>query len=88
MQDVQLRPIGYKILLEILVRCDWHTVSEVPYRFQPRLHCDSKADLRQGLRFLRHLSTLALDCSPLFAVPRMLAGGPALEEAPAPRTFP
>jgi dolichol-phosphate mannosyltransferase len=68
---VDLRPIGYKILLEILVRCDWRRVSEVPYAFQPRLAGASKADLPQGLRFLRHLATLAWDCSPLFAPVRV-----------------
>ena len=52
---VELRPVGYKILLEILIRCPWRTAGEVPYRFQPRRHGDSKADLRQGLRFLSHL---------------------------------
>src|SRR6266571_3026113 len=29
--DVSLRPIGYKILLEILIRCQWRQVLEVPY---------------------------------------------------------
>jgi dolichol-phosphate mannosyltransferase len=29
--DVTLRPIGYKILLEILLRCPWRTMLEVPY---------------------------------------------------------
>jgi len=65
---VELRPVGYKILLEILVRCPWQRASEVPYSFQPRLHCDSKADFQQGVRFLGHLATLAWDCSPLLAV--------------------
>jgi dolichol-phosphate mannosyltransferase len=60
-----LRPIGYKILLEILIRCPWRTSREVPYRFQPRQHDASKADFRQGLRFLQHLTTLAYDCSPV-----------------------
>lgn len=69
-QGVQLRPVGYKILLEILVRCRWKIVSEIPYVFQPRLYCDSKADFRQGVRFLRHLATLAWDCSPLFSLTR------------------
>jgi dolichol-phosphate mannosyltransferase len=69
-----LRPIGYKILLEILVRCSWHTVREVPYRFQPRRLGDSKADLSQGLRFLEHLGTLVWECSPVFRRPAPLAG--------------
>ena len=70
-RDVSLRPIGYKILLEILIRCPWRTAREVPYHFQPRQHGTSKADLRQGLRFLKHLSTLAWDCSPTFVKLRL-----------------
>ena len=65
----QLRPIGYKILLEILVRCPWRTLREVPYRFESRHLGASKADLRQGLRFLEHLRTLVWDCSPAFGRP-------------------
>ena len=71
-QDTQLRPIGYKILLEILIRCACHTVREVPYRFQPRQHGVSKANLREGLRFLRHLAQLVWDCSPVVAPLRRL----------------
>jgi dolichol-phosphate mannosyltransferase len=69
-QDVALRPLGYKILLELLVRCRWHEVREVPYRFEPRRHGTSKADFRQGVCFLQHLATLAWTCSPLFTLPR------------------
>lgn len=57
---VRLRPIGYKILLEVLVRCPWQRVAETPYRFRPRRHGVTKADFRQGLRFLRHLARLRL----------------------------
>ena len=67
---VTLQPTGYKILLELLVRCDWQTVRELPYVFQPRAAGNSKADLHQGLRFLGHLGTLARDCSPVFALLR------------------
>jgi len=70
-QGVELRPIGYKILLEVLVRCDWHTSAEVPYRFELRRHGESKANLQQGLQFLEHLRTLFWDCSPMLAVPRL-----------------
>jgi dolichol-phosphate mannosyltransferase len=73
-EGAALRPIGYKILLEILVRCRWRQADELPYRFEPRLSGASKSNLQQGLRFLRHLALLAWDCSPLFAVPRMLTG--------------
>jgi len=72
LNGVQLRPLGYKILLEILVRCQWGSASEIPYSFQPRRHGDSKADFRQGMCFLRHLGMLFVDCSPVFAPARLV----------------
>lgn len=69
-QGVPLRPLGYKILLEVLIRTRWRTVREVPYRFQPRRHGSSKADLPQGVWFLRHLLRLAWAHSPLLAPAR------------------
>src|SRR6202035_3077338 len=53
--DVTLRPIGYKILLEILLRCPWGNILEVPYQFQARAHGKSKASMRQGLLVLQHI---------------------------------
>jgi dolichol-phosphate mannosyltransferase len=53
-----LRPFGYKILLELIVRCRPTQITEVPYRFQERFAGASKSSLREGLRFLRHLVTL------------------------------
>jgi dolichol-phosphate mannosyltransferase len=82
----QLRPVGYKILLEILVRCRWSIVSEVPYEFQPRQHGDSKADFRQGLRFLEHVCRLVWECSPSMAIPRSL-GGQAVSPEPVSSTL-
>ena len=57
-QGVELHPMGYKILLEILVRSPWQTIAEVPYEFRPRRGGTSKANLREGLRFLRHVAAL------------------------------
>jgi len=54
----QLRPLGYKILLELIVRCGIRKVTEVPYEFQDRFAGQSKANLGEGLRFLRHLMVL------------------------------
>jgi len=71
-QGVRLRPIGYKILLEVLVRTHWRRVREVPYRFRPRQHGVSKADLPQGITFLRHLGRLGWSCSPALAPMRSL----------------
>ena len=44
--DVSLHPIGYKILLEILIRSSWKQALEVPYHFQARSHGQSKANMR------------------------------------------
>jgi dolichol-phosphate mannosyltransferase len=53
-----LRPLGYKILLELVVRCRVRQVTEVPYQFQDRFAGESKANFGEGLRFLRHLMAL------------------------------
>jgi dolichol-phosphate mannosyltransferase len=55
-----LRPDGFKILLEVLARCAPLRVAEVPYTFGDRVAGDSKASLREGLRYLRHLLRLRL----------------------------
>ncbi|WP_432993157.1 glycosyltransferase [Dactylosporangium sp. CA-233914] len=58
--DPQLRPDGFKILLEIIVRSRIERIVEVPYDFQPRLAGASKASVREGVRFARHLAGLRL----------------------------
>ncbi|MEX1254766.1 MAG: glycosyltransferase [Dehalococcoidia bacterium] len=54
LEHASLRPIGYKILLEVLMRTPWVALEEVPYKFAERSGGDSKANLNQGLLFLRH----------------------------------
>jgi cellulose synthase/poly-beta-1,6-N-acetylglucosamine synthase-like glycosyltransferase len=56
--EVSLRPIGYKILLELLLRCQWQHVLEVPYHFQARAAGQSKATMQQGMLALRHMLRL------------------------------
>jgi len=53
-----LRPAGFKILLEILVRNPKTSVAEVAYHFSARHAGRSKASLQQGLTFLGHLARL------------------------------
>ncbi len=53
-----LRPVGFKVLLEILVRNPVARIAEVGYCFAPRSAGHSKASLRQGAAFLRHLVRL------------------------------
>ncbi|PKT70055.1 dolichol-phosphate mannosyltransferase [Streptomyces populi] len=66
-----LRPLGYKILLELAVRSRPRQVTEVPFVFQDRFAGESKSSAREGLRFLRHLVGLRT-ASP---VARMLVFG-------------
>ncbi|MFH8978148.1 glycosyltransferase [Streptomyces sp. NPDC017890] len=53
-----LRPLGYKILLELAVRCRPRNVAEVPFTFQERFGGASKSTVREGIRFLAHLVSL------------------------------
>ena len=56
--EASLRPIGFKILLDVLVRADHSRVEELPLRFAPRARGASKATLGQGRQFLTHVATL------------------------------
>ncbi|MEU9013403.1 glycosyltransferase [Streptomyces sp. NPDC048479] len=66
-----LKPLGYKILLELAVRCRPEKVAEVPFVFQDRFAGESKSTAKEGLRFLGHLVALRT-ASP---AARMLAFG-------------
>lgn len=57
-QAESLNPIGYKIMLELLVKCPVKQAVEVPILFRNRERGKSKAGLKQGIRFLRHLRRL------------------------------
>jgi dolichol-phosphate mannosyltransferase len=60
-EGVSLRPHGFKILLEVIVRGRWSQVAVVPYRFAARVDGRSKAGLREGMRFVRHVCQLWVD---------------------------
>lgn len=53
-----LNPLGFKILLELLVRHPSARVAEVAYEMAPRHAGESKASVREGLAFLHHLTRL------------------------------
>jgi dolichol-phosphate mannosyltransferase len=54
----QYNPIGYKIGLELLVKCDCQKVSEVPIHFTDRQLGKSKLSLKEQLRYLQHIRRL------------------------------
>jgi dolichol-phosphate mannosyltransferase len=57
---IQFRPLGFKILLEILVCAPELRVVEVPLNFRVRNAGVSKASLEQGLEYLAHIISLFL----------------------------
>lgn len=62
-----LRPRGFKILLEMLVRRPFR-VAEIPFHFADRHAGESKASVRQGVHFLTQLAALRFGKMSLFAV--------------------
>lgn len=58
---IEFRPVGFKILLELLVCVPGLRVRDVPLRFEARRAGESKASLRQGLLYLDHLRSLFLE---------------------------
>jgi len=61
LQSADLEPRGYKILLEVLVKCDWEEVEEVPYVFAERDRGDSKLTPTEYVEFAEHALVLAID---------------------------
>jgi dolichol-phosphate mannosyltransferase len=57
-RGVELRPLGFKILLEILVRGRLDRVAEIPYRFHVREAGASKLSARQQWEYALHLLRL------------------------------
>ncbi len=64
--DVQLKPSGYKILLEILMVSKFQTVTEVPFTFVTREKGESKLSARQQIDYLRHIFSLMQRSGELF----------------------
>ena len=57
----KLRPVGYKILLEVVLRTPGLRMAGVPYVFGERHAGDSKASFAEGMKFLRHLVRLRME---------------------------
>ena len=53
-----LSPVGYKIGLEIIVKCRPCPIKEVPIHFRTRVRGTSKLTLKQQLLYLSHLYSL------------------------------
>ncbi len=55
----ELDPIGYKIGLELIVKCRCRTVAEVPIHFSDRALGKSKMGLKEQIRYVVHVRRLA-----------------------------
>jgi glycosyltransferase involved in cell wall biosynthesis len=53
-----LDPVGFKIGLEVMVKCGCRRIKEIPIAFHDRAHGHSKLTLRERLDYLRHLARL------------------------------
>ena len=57
-EGIEMRPVGFKILLELLVCVPGLRVRDVPLRFASRESGESKASMKQGLLFVSHCWSL------------------------------
>lgn len=58
--QVQLNPIGWKILIEVLVKGRYQTVHEIPYSFLARAAGTSKMNLKEQFNYLKHIGHLMM----------------------------
>lgn len=54
----KLRPTGWKILMEILVICEYKNNIEIPYKFNARNAGSSKMNYKEQLNYLLHIISL------------------------------
>lgn len=51
-------PVGYKILLELIIKCGCARVAEVPIHFDDRRFGKSKLSLKEQMKYIQHLRRL------------------------------
>ncbi len=59
-----LTPLGYKIGLELMCKCQVQRPAEIPINFATRQHGQSKLSIKEQFRYLEHLSRLYDFCYP------------------------
>ena len=74
-EGVELNPLGYKILIEVIARGRFRWVGEVPYVFSERAHGGSKATPQVYFDYLRHLVRLRFSSLPVNRFVRFAAVG-------------
>ena len=61
-QNKKLNPIGYKIMIEIIVKVKPKRIIEIPFIFKPRTKGRSKLSSKEFINYLRHLISLCIEC--------------------------
>lgn len=59
-QATHLNPIGYKIGLELIVKCNCRKAVEVPIHFTDRVRGESKLSFKEQLKYIQHIRRLFL----------------------------
>lgn len=67
LEGVELKPLGFKMLLEVLARARYQSLVEVPYIFRARQLGQSKLGARQYVEYLLHLVRIACSSGELRA---------------------
>jgi len=57
-EGVKLEPVGWKILIEVLIKGDYLHVAEIPYHFVARKAGESKMSFREQLNYIKHIIML------------------------------
>lgn len=70
----KLNPVGWKIMIEILIKGEFKRIEEIPIQFEDRLNEQSKMSLIEQFNFLRHLTRLGKH-SPMFRYIKFAAVG-------------
>ncbi|MDF2940137.1 MAG: hypothetical protein K0R66_779 [Gammaproteobacteria bacterium] len=60
-EQAKLDPIGWKILMEVLVKGRYSKVAEIPYEFVDRNAGESKMSLKEQWNYLKHIGKLVLN---------------------------
>ena len=72
---IEMNPLGYKILIEVIGRTKVRRIEEVGYVFRERAEGASKASLKIYLQYLAHLVRLRIDTLPLAQFARFCSVG-------------
>jgi dolichol-phosphate mannosyltransferase len=57
-KGAELKPIGWKILLEVVYEGKYHKIVEVPFVFTGRTQGESKLNIKQEMEYLKHIWSL------------------------------